>query len=103
MRISKEEIYLIRTTILKFAIYSEPVKIYLFGSRTDSVKRGGDIDLLIIISDKDFQSLAAKKHYLLAEIKTLIGDQKIDITIISKNKISTDEFYQSIKESLVEI
>ena len=45
MRLKKQEIQ----TILQVAknIYGQKVKVYLFGSRLDNTKRGGDIDLLI--------------------------------------------------------
>ena len=45
MRLQKQEIQ----TILQVAksIYGQKVKVYLFGSRLDNTKRGGDIDLLI--------------------------------------------------------
>ena len=45
MRLQSKEIQ----TILRVAkdIYGDGVKVYLFGSRLDDKKRGGDIDLLI--------------------------------------------------------
>ena len=53
------------------------MKVYLFGSRVDDSRRGGDIDLLV-------RTTSAKKGILdrvrmAARIKSLIGDQKIDI------------------------
>lgn len=48
MRLSPHEHICIKSTILK----QNPItKVYLFGSRTDDTKKGGDIDILII-SDK---------------------------------------------------
>ena len=45
MRLSKREI----EAILQVAedIYGTDVKVYLFGSRVDDSRRGGDIDLLV--------------------------------------------------------
>ena len=45
MRLQSKEIQ----TILRVAkdIYGDGVQVYLFGSRLDDKKRGGDIDLLI--------------------------------------------------------
>ena len=75
MRLSKREI----EAILQVAedIYGADVKVYLFGSRVDDSRRGGDIDLLV-------RTTSAKKGILdrvrmAARIKSLIGDQKIDI------------------------
>ena len=53
------------------------MKVYLFGSRVDDSRRGGDIDLLV-------RTTSAKKGILdrvrmASRIKRLIGDQKIDI------------------------
>ena len=58
-------------------IYGTDVKVYLFGSRVDDSRRGGDIDLLV-------RTTSAKKGILdrvrmASRIKSLIGDQKIDI------------------------
>ena len=75
MRLSKREI----EAILQVAedIYGTDVKVYLFGSRVDDSRRGGDIDLLV-------RTTSARKGILdrvrmAARIKSLIGDQKIDI------------------------
>lgn len=54
-------------------------KIYLFGSRADDTKKGGDIDLYI--EPIDTQKLTSKKIDFLAELKRFIGDQKIDVVI----------------------
>jgi len=48
MRISKNEIEIIKNSILS---KDKNTKVFLFGSRTDDSKRGGDIDILIL-SDK---------------------------------------------------
>jgi predicted nucleotidyltransferase len=54
-------------------------KIYLFGSRVDDTKRGGDIDLYIIPSSRD--ALTSKKIEFLVALKQKIGEQKIDVVI----------------------
>ena len=58
-------------------------KIYLFGSRTDDSKKGGDIDLFIETESED--NLYHKKIDFLVSVKSRIGDQKIDV-VLSKDK-----------------
>jgi predicted nucleotidyltransferase len=72
MRLKKTEIEAIKSEIKKFDSNAE---IYLFGSRTDDAKKGGDIDLLII-SDKIKLNEKIKIRTRLYEI---IGEQKIDL------------------------
>ncbi len=53
MRLSQQEITAIKSGIEKF---DPKATIYLFGSRADSKKKGGDIDLLIlsnVLTEKD--------------------------------------------------
>jgi len=61
-------------------------KIYLFGSRVDDTKRGGDIDLYIdldtTLTIKEQMNLKTSFRLRLYD---LIGEQKIDI-VISKDK-----------------
>ena len=52
-------------------------QIYLFGSRADAQKRGGDIDLYIQTADKS--DLMRKKLDFLVKLKREIGAQKIDV------------------------
>ncbi|PHS39412.1 MAG: DNA polymerase subunit beta [Sulfurovum sp.] len=52
-------------------------QIYLFGSRVDDEKRGGDIDLYIDATNK--KNLVHKKLDFLVKLKKEIGDQKIDV------------------------
>lgn len=74
MRLKKEEIEVLKNTLYKL---SNEAKIYLFGSRVDDNKRGGDIDLLIIskkLTKRDLRKLRTEffKHF---------GEQKIDIVL----------------------
>ena len=75
MRLSKREI----EAILQVAedIYGADVKVYLFGSRVDDSRRGGDIDLLVRTTSEKKGILDRVR--MAARIKSLIGDQKIDI------------------------
>ena len=83
MRLTPHEIQTIRQVAKE--IYGETVEVYLFGSRTDDTKRGGDIDLLIRTSSTK-QGILARIR-MAAQLKWLLGDQKIDIVGITKNRL----------------
>lgn len=51
--------------------------LYLFGSRTDDKKRGGDIDLYLETDNKT--DLFKRKIHFLSKVKRDLGDQKIDL------------------------
>ncbi|WP_294630322.1 nucleotidyltransferase domain-containing protein [uncultured Bacteroides sp.] len=75
MRLQTKEIEIIRKVARE--IYGEGVRVYLFGSRLDDTKRGGDIDLLV-------RTTTAKRGVLerirmIARLKQYLGDQKIDV------------------------
>ncbi len=59
-------------------------KIYLFGSRLDNSKKGGDIDLYIQTYIDD--SLYEKKINFLVKLESLIGEQKIDLVFQKDEK-----------------
>ena len=78
MRLKEKEILVLTQTVKSL---SQDVKIFLFGSRVDDKKRGGDIDLLIL-SD----SLGRKKiRKLRVEFFKHFGEQKLDIFLYSLN------------------
>ena len=77
MRLSLFEIETI--VKLKNIYFGEVSKIYLFGSRVDDTKKGGDIDLyLSTSSDEKFNS---QKIDFLVALKNSIGEQKIDLVL----------------------
>jgi len=77
MRLSEYELISI---VESFEKHFHAGDIFLFGSRTDDTQKGGDIDLYI--DTQDSADLFDKKLHLLADIKTKLGDQKIDIVIV---------------------
>jgi len=55
----------------------ENARVYLFGSRVDDAKKGGDIDLLVMsghLTSNDKRAIKIKLYELL-------GEQKIDLVL----------------------
>lgn len=81
MRLSQEEIKILKHKL--FSI-SKNAKIFLFGSRIDDMKKGGDIDILILddtLSLKDLRSLRI-------EFFKKFGEQKLDIVLDKMNPVN---------------
>lgn len=74
MRLSQNYISVIKENFLNTF---KSGKIYLFGSRIDDEKRGGDIDLYLVLDDHT--DLFQKKIKFLSRIKRALGEQKIDV------------------------
>jgi len=77
MRLNKEYIEVIKTAASNN--FGEDAKVYLFGSRVDDAKKGGDIDLYIETDESE--NLLKKKLRMLASLHKILGEQKIDIVI----------------------
>jgi predicted nucleotidyltransferase len=74
MRLEQEQIIVLKQ---KLKSLCSNAKLYLFGSRVDNTKRGGDIDLLVVsdsLNKKDLRVLRLEffKHF---------GEQKLDIIL----------------------
>jgi predicted nucleotidyltransferase len=74
MRISEIEKKIIKDAVHK---YDAGAEIYLFGSRADDAKKGGDIDLLVMSEKIDEDGKWDILNHLLNEL----GEQKIDLTV----------------------
>ncbi|MDO8454589.1 MAG: nucleotidyltransferase domain-containing protein, partial [Sulfurimonas sp.] len=75
-----------KNSIIKhFTSFFPHAKIYLFGSRVDDTKKGGDIDLYIETKSDEYSY--AKLLEFNAAVQQEIGEQKIDIVVnkIDKN------------------
>lgn len=81
MRLSEYEIKSIKESVAHF---DPNALIYLFGSRADDSKKGGDIDLLIL-SEK---LTSKEKRMIKLDLYDKIGEQKIDI-VISKTGVES--------------
>ena len=73
MRLLATERSIIKEVVSRYVPDGE---VYLFGSRTDDSRRGGDIDLLITSSTPvTAQDLRA----IRIDLKDRLGDQKLDL------------------------
>ncbi len=79
MRLSEWQRKVIRETVIQ--IFGETAKVWLFGSRIDNLKRGGDIDLLIETDNQDVSKLVQAEIKLSTQLQLKLGEQKIDILI----------------------
>lgn len=96
MRLSEFE----RRSIVDEVKYKAPgALIYLYGSRTDDQLRGGDIDLLVIAPELEY----GDRVDLLMAIKRKIGEQRIDLKILTPERSSHDEFAQAILPNALQL
>lgn len=73
--------------------------IYLYGSRADDRLKGGDIDVLAIAPAIEYQD----KIDILLAIQSRIGEQRIDLKIVSPAQAHHDAFVQSILPAAVRL
>jgi len=94
VRLKDWEINVIKKVIKSF---DKNAKIYIYGSRTDLKKRGGDIDILVISKNIPLE----RQLKLKAKLIKFLGDRKIDLLVV-KNKNETI-FTELIYSQAVEI
>ncbi|HEY83853.1 MAG TPA: nucleotidyltransferase domain-containing protein [Chloroflexi bacterium] len=93
MRLTKEEVTAIKEAV---AYYDVEAKTYLFGSRVDDKKKGGDIDLLVMSQVLGFD----ERRKIRLNLYEKLGEQKIDI-VLSKDK--SDPFTRVALAEAVEL
>lgn len=79
MRLAPEQISIIKQSGRD--IFGPKSKIWVFGSRVDDSRKGGDIDLMIEPELDMSDSLFNSKIKFLAQLELLMGQQKIDLVI----------------------
>lgn len=95
MRLAESEISHIQS--ISYQVFGHDVSVWLFGSRVDDTKRGGDIDLLILASD------VIQKHNLsrldidyCVRLKSVLGEQKIDTVYATHEDLVCDPFLRTL-------
>lgn len=75
--------------------------LYLFGSRVRDDLKGGDIDLLVRVPEEKLREVKSLEIKFSTLIQEIIGEQKIDILIISVNP-PDDPFHRiSVKDAIL--
>jgi len=81
MRLSREYRKIIKEN--STSVFGKNTRVYLFGSRVDDRKKGGDIDLFV--ETDDHKDMLGKKIQYIARLNMLLGEQRIDV-LISKDR-----------------
>ncbi len=100
MRISEREKNAIVTVFNKFK--DRDSSLFLFGSKIDENKKGGDIDLLVVF-EKSEDIVKFDRLSFLVELKKQIGERKIDLTMASQADLKTDPFLISIAKKAIKL
>jgi uncharacterized protein len=82
--------------------FGQDASVFLFGSRTDDLKKGGDIDLFVQNGNEAALTVEAKIHFL-TELKKQIGDRKIDVVFDNDITRQKKNFYNSVMLHKVEL
>jgi predicted nucleotidyltransferase len=73
--------------------------LWLFGSRADDAKRGGDIDLYVETQETDMDRLYDKKVRFVSDMWNQMGEQKIDVIINALFNPTSLPIYKIAKET----
>lgn len=89
MRVTSEQLNVIKMLVYRY--FGEDAQLWLFGSRTDDRKKGGDYDFLIETSINDADTIMTLKIDLIAALQSTdpFEDEKIDIVV--KRRLSPFE------------
>lgn len=88
---------------LKNKYFGTESKIFLFGSRLELQKKGGDIDLYLIPYKNNKENFLLKNQFII-ELQKKIGYQRVDLIISSdKNRLIEQEAIKGIELNIEQI
>ncbi len=90
MRISQSSVQIIKQALRES--FGERADVFLFGSRIDDLKKGGDIDLFVTPnSNDDKKALFDKRIRFLSKLQAKLEDQSIDVVVSEDRARSIEE------------
>lgn len=101
IRLSLDEIIAIREAFMKSFDIAD--HLWLFGSRANKNKKGGDIDFYIESTAATYQAAKAQEDLFIDLIWQSIGEQRIDVVINILSSGNDLPIYKIAKESGVQL
>lgn len=94
MRVTADQLKTIRNLVRRY--FGEDAKLWLFGSRVDDRKKGGDYDFLIETSLTDPDEIISRKIDLITRLQSSypFEDEKIDIIVKRRQSAFDMPIYQ---------
>ncbi|MDH4286269.1 MAG: nucleotidyltransferase domain-containing protein [Gallionella sp.] len=83
MRLTQQQIAAIRISAKE--VFGAGAQVWLFGSRVDDRRRGGDIDLLVRPAATHIKPSLASKIRFLNKLEGRIGERKVDVVVEADN------------------
>lgn len=100
MRLTQNQVSCVIENMHKF--FGRDSHVWLFGSRCDDQKKGGDIDLYVQTKLDDEDIIPAKMKFLAAMYKQF-GEQKIDLVIHQTEKIQELPIYEHAQRTGIKL
>ena len=101
MRLTPQQQSAIRTAVAE--TFGEDTNIWLFGSRVDDNKRGGDIDLLIETKELELTTIVRAELAFLTKLQMKLGEQKIDVLIDYPSRKYTPPIFTIAKQTGIQL
>jgi uncharacterized protein len=79
MRLTSPQVAAIKEAAAE--VFGDQTQVWLFGSRVDDAKRGGDIDLLVRPGVTSGDHALDNKLRFLAALERRMGERKIDVVV----------------------
>ena len=101
MRLTPDQQSSIRTIAAE--TFGDEASIWLFGSRVDDNKRGGDIDLLIETQESDVTAIVHAELAFLTKLQMKLGEQKIDVLVDYHTRKYTPPIFTIAKQTGIQL
>ncbi len=101
MRITETERKVLRDAALD--AFGAESTIFLFGSRVDDARRGGNIDLLLETGKNGHAAIFETQLRFLVRVKLVLGEQKIDVLVDYPDRKNRPEIIRIARAQRMEL